>query len=279
MQASLVLDSDPVSDFIAHPPRKVEAPGHAAAALTTAREITRHRAMLNLLRSQIDRPEPRPDLTAIRIADTEEQCRLARELLERMYRRRGYSGSLEGKDDGAPRALVAADYARGTAIATLTLHPESQKGLYADRLYGAELDSLRTQGRQLCEMIRLAADPTIRKSRQLMGALFHIVFLHAYRLNCCTDLVIEVTPRHAAFYRRMLGFEIFGDVRWNPRVKTSGMLLRLDLDRAADRIRRSTELFGTRLARTLYPCVFPASQESIVFQRIVSREPLLALVA
>lgn len=234
--------------------------------------------MRNLLRSQIDRPDPRPDLTAIRSAETEEQRRLARELLERMYRRRGYSDSLGGEEDAAPRPLVAMDYARGNAIATLTLHPENDGGLNADRLYGSELDALRAQGRQLCEMIRLAADPTIRKSRRLMGALFHVAFLQAYRLNCCTDLLIEVTPRHAAFYRRMLGFEIFGDVRWNPRVKTCGMLLRLDLDKAADRIRRLGDLPGTRLARTLYPWVFPAPQESIVFQRIVSREPLLALV-
>lgn len=219
-----------------------------------------------------------PDITSIRIAETEEQRRMARALLHRMYRRRGYSAALTEDDESAPRALIASDYARGNPIATLTLHVDGQDGLHADRLYGNELDALRAQGRQLCETIRLAADPAIRKSRRLMAALFHVTFLQAYRANCCTDLVIEVTPRHAAFYRRMLQFEILGDIKWNPRVKTSGVLLRLDLDKAAERIRRCTGQMSTSLARSLYPWVLPASQESVVFQRIMSREPLLVLV-
>ena len=39
-------------------------------------------------------------------------------------------------------------------------------------------------------------------------------------------VVIEVNPRHVRYYERMLGFEVIGPERMNPRVEAPAVLLR-----------------------------------------------------
>lgn len=50
--------------------------------------------------------------------------------------------------------------------------------------------------------------------------------------------MIEVNPRHVEFYRRMLGFEMFGAERLCNRVNAPAVLLRLDLSYARQQIEK-----------------------------------------
>ena len=53
----------------------------------------------------------------------------------------------------------------------------------------------------------------------------------------CSDLIIEVNPRHTAFYGHSLGFRDRGDTRLCPRVNAPAKLMHLECDMAARLIR------------------------------------------
>jgi hypothetical protein len=99
--------------------------------------------------------------------------------------------------------------------------------------------------------------------------LFHIAYIYAHRLNRCTDLLVEVNPRHVLFYKRMLGFTDCGPERLDPRVGAPAVLLRLDLGFAEQQI---AEMGGhIELAtekRSLYPYFFSEREESGIEWRL-----------
>ena len=87
-----------------------------------------------------------------------------------------------------------------------------------------------------------------------------------------TDVVIEVTPKHALFYKRMLGFEPFGEERLNTRVNTVGVLLRLEIDYVDQQIARwggKTDSDVAKSERSLYPYFFSNEDEKGVVQRLL----------
>jgi hypothetical protein len=76
----------------------------------------------------------------------------------------------------------------------------------------------------------------------------------------CTDLFIEVNPRHVRFYEVMLGFQGVGAERVNASVGAPSRLLRLKVDTIRRNIR---EMAGhlVQNARSLYPYFFPPEEE------------------
>lgn len=134
--------------------------------------------------------------------------------------------------EGQVEGFVSAQQTQG--VATLTLVFDSPLGLPSDDLYASELDSLRSQGRRLCEIISLAnmkSAPSMEAN--LTKHLFKLAYHTSYSLERATNLVITVNPRHVLFYERYALFQRLGEER--PYGKVNGapaVLLRLDLDRA-----------------------------------------------
>ena len=96
----------------------------------------------------------------------------------------------------------------------------------------------------------------------VLAAIFHIAYIYAYRIRQCSDLVIEVNPRHVRFYEAMLGFVKYGDQRMDPRVSAPAVLLRLALAHAETEIARyggHAELADQ--VRGLYPLFFSPEEE------------------
>jgi len=203
----------------------------------------------------------------IRAADSAGQRSNAALLINKMYAWRGYGEGhiLEERPD--QMALVATDFREGTAIGTLTVALDGPRRLLADRMYPVEVQSLRDNGRQLCEIVKFAVDRTIRQ-KTLLTALFHVSFIYAYFLSKRTDLIIEVTPQHAVFYRHMLHFEQIGPEKVNPRVNTKGVLLRLDLDHASEQIRKFGGEGESSLEKSLYPYAFSEKEQQGVIERL-----------
>lgn len=99
--------------------------------------------------------------------------------------------------------------------------------------------------------------------------MFHIAYMYARRFARCTDLLIEVNPRHVRFYRAMLGFEVLGEERTCARVDAPAVLLRLDLGYCERQIAR----FGGRrelatAVRSLYPLAFSRREEDGICGRL-----------
>lgn len=210
--------------------------------------------------------EPQKNLFKVRLANTEERRSSASYLIQRRYAWRGYT--VDNQPKPAPNRITIAAHDQSGTAGTVTVGLDSSDALFVDGLYPEEANGLRKEGRKLAEFTKLAIDNNVH-SKPLLAALFHVAFIYARRIHRCTDLLIEVAPRHASFYRGMLGFETFGPLRYHHRVGTPALLLRLCLAYAEAEIGR---LGGNpNLAiktRSLYPFAFAASEQVLIERRL-----------
>jgi len=199
----------------------------------------------------------------IRVADQDGWRSRASSLIERRYAWRGYSTSpLEGHTSGQVTLCASVDDA---TVATITAALDSPSGLYVSRLYPDQVRQLQAEGRKLCEFTKLAVDESVR-SQAILGAIFHVACIYVINLHRCTDVLIEVNPRHVRFYERMLGFQRVAEERLDPVVNAPAVLLRLDLAHCAAEIARlGGQRSGRGRERSFYPYFFaPRDAESIV---------------
>src|SRR3990170_5364908 len=156
------------------------------------------------------------DSMTIRLADCDGQRNRANMLLNRMYSWRGYGADHELPSD--PNCVTFTATSQDDVIGTLTLTVDSAAGLAADRTFKDEIESFRkAPGAKLCELTKFAFD-TSSPARPRLAALFHIIFIYGSMHYDCTDLFIEVNPRHRRFYELMLGFKCVGTPKTNASV-------------------------------------------------------------
>ncbi|MFN3984441.1 MAG: N-acyl amino acid synthase FeeM domain-containing protein [Rhodocyclaceae bacterium] len=122
-------------------------------------------------------------------------------------------------------------------VGTLIIGLDGEDGLLADTLYGAQLNTVRQQGGRICELTRFAIDPSANSSA-LMSAIFSLGFLVGRLMHDMTDAVIEVHPRHAAYYGRRFGYRIAGPEHICPRVGAPAVLMHVSLLEAEAQIRQ-----------------------------------------
>lgn len=205
----------------------------------------------------------------VRLATTDDRRKSASLLIEKMYSWRGYETDALGQD---PNKITLVAYQDDKVVGTLTLGLDSPQGMVVDELYKREADILRAEGRNPCDITRLAVDQDI-KSKGVLAALFHLSFIYGHNIHQATDFLIEVNPRHVLFYERMLGFKPFGEERICPRVNAPAVLLRLDLNYADEQIKRYG---GTGAAvpgvKSIYPYFFSREDELGITQRLLRGE-------
>ena len=205
----------------------------------------------------------------IRLAHSKGNFNNASMLVQRMYLQKGYD--IPGMQKMPDRITLTASQ-NGDVAGTITLGIDAGNGLLADENYKQEVDRLRAEGRHVCELTKFAVDPT-RGSKRVLAALFNIAYIYGRVLQKQTDVVIEVTPKHAKFYKRLLGFEQMGPERLNSRVNTVGVLLRLEIDY----VDRQIELWGGKTdqaqgERSLYPYFFSKEDEEGITKRLLNVE-------
>jgi hypothetical protein len=201
------------------------------------------------------------DSYSIRVARSARQLRRASMLIERMYAWRGYQTETAASLELDPHRIVLEASGHGCLFGTLTLGIDSDNGLLADALYAPEIDVFRSAGHKVCELSRFAVDPQC-SSKQMLASLFQLAYLYARFDHEVAHAFIEVNPRHAAFYKRMLGFRQLGDVRTCPRVDAPAVLLHLDLDYMDEQIRRHCGCFESG-ERSLYPYFVPCETDGL----------------
>lgn len=225
---------------------------------------------------------------AIRVANHPAQRERAYRLAYRVYRERGFAQPGDERCvspyDMLPQTLtLLAENAQGEAVATVTLVFDSPFRLPCDEIYVAELQALRLQGKRMAEVTRLAIAPEHTGCRMLLVQLFNYIYIHARHVCGSTDFVIEVNPRHVAYYRRLLGFKVIGPERPCPRVSGApAVLLGLDLDIPEKAVHRVTEDSAGRDAenahdRTLYGHFLHGKSEAVVREYLSTQhKPMLA---
>jgi hypothetical protein len=208
----------------------------------------------------------------VRLATSADGREAASLLLRKMYAWRGYAFDVSDHHDANKITLYAET--GGVLVGTMSLcldrtAPGREPQLPADENFRDKLDELRVQGRRLAEPSQLAIDKGVTK--RVFAALIHISYIYARNIAGFTDYVIEVNPRHVAFYKRMLGFGDFGGERACPRVGAPAVLLRLPLDYMAVQIRKwggTMEQHGDE--RSFYPYFFPIWDEPGITARLLA---------
>jgi hypothetical protein len=220
--------------------------------------------------AQIDEVSRR--LFKIRSADSLGQRSSASILINRMYASRGYlTTPLSARQLPTRITLMASD--AEVTIGTITIGFDSPAGLNADDPFIEETTALRAAGRNLCEFTKLAIDSVVR-SKRVLASLFHVAYIYAHRMMAFDDLLIEVNPRHRRYYERMLGFEVKGPQRVNPRVNAPSVLLCLDFAHAHAQIAQyggKPELAES--TRSLYPYFFSVAEEASIVGRLLRTQP------
>jgi N-acyl amino acid synthase FeeM len=210
------------------------------------------------------RSQPQDSMT-IRLADCEGQRNRANMLLNRMYSWRGYGADHELPS--TPNCVTFTATSHDRVIGTLSLTVDSSGGLAADETFRDELETFRNApGAKLCELTKFAFD-TGSPARPRLAALFHIIFIYGSMHHDCTDLFIEVNPRHRRFYEVMLGFTSVGEPRTNRNVDAPAQLMWLNV--AA--IRRQIDKHAgddCDSGRSLYPHFFSAKEEQGIYGRL-----------
>ncbi len=202
---------------------------------------------------------------SIRLAETRHDRHRANSIVSKMYGWRGYS--VEERTYIQPDAVTLGAFNHGEMFGTITVRFESAQALSVESLYADEVAQLRAKGARLCEFGKLAIDRS-EHSLESIATMFHAAYIFARRIRGATDLLIEVNPRHAGFYKRMLGFEQLGPQRICERVNAPAVLLRLRLEHAE----RQIEIFGglgktAEGTRSLYPWFLGPKEEQAVIDR------------
>lgn len=208
------------------------------------------------------------DSYGIRLTDTTDGRNSASMLINRMYAWRGYASTHQITDDPNRITLTATD--KGTVVGTLTIGIDSPIGLMADQIFTEELDEHRSRGARLCEVTKLAFDPSVR-SKISLANLFHLAVIYARDIHGCTDAIIEVNPRHRRFYERMLGFQLQSELRVNPRVNAPAYLLHVSLQFVTEQIEKYGGTYSADnevTERSFYPYFFSPREERGILHRL-----------
>ncbi len=211
--------------------------------------------------------EPAERQFKIRAARTPGQRRSASMLINLRYAWRGYASKPLPQDPSPGRiTLVAAEH--DETIGTMTVGFDGADGLMVEELFPSEVHSLRAAGHRICEFTKLAIDGA-SQSKRVLATLFHVAYLHAYRVMGYDCLLIEVNPRHVNYYSRILGFTTLASSRMNPRVNAPAVLMCLDFAHTQEQIARfggQPQLSATE--RSLYPYSFSPEEEAGIVSRI-----------
>jgi hypothetical protein len=205
------------------------------------------------------------DSMTIRLADCDGHRNRANMLLSRMYAWRGYGAG--HKLPIAPNCVTFTATSQEDVIGTLTLTVDSPVGLAMDETFKEEIDAFRNApGAKLCELTKFAFD-TSSPARPRLAALFHLIFIYGSMHYDCTDLFIEVNPRHRRFYEIMLGFTRVGEPKMNANVNAPAQLMWLNVGN----IRRLIDKYAGNerdAGRSLYAHFFSAKEEQGIYGRL-----------
>jgi hypothetical protein len=190
----------------------------------------------------------------IRLASDSRLRNDANRLLNRMYSWRGYGHHHEIAASPSHSTFTASS--DDELIGTITLAVDSPDGLAADELFKDVIDDFRVRpDRSVCELTKFAFE-TNKPSKPMLASLFHLIFIYGQHAYGCTDVFIEVNPRHVRFYEHMLGFKRIGALKDNVSVAAPAQLMWLSVAHIREQIDKHAGRGDGALTRSLYAYFF-----------------------
>lgn len=213
---------------------------------------------------------PGPRRFKIKTAEAEGLRSMVDGLLKSRYGWRGYRQVSLPTDQSVNRFTLAAIEGEAT-IGTITVGFDGDMGIAAESTFADEVAVMRAGGRRICEFTKLAIDPTVG-SKRVLAALFHVAYIVAHRIRRFDTLVIEVNPRHAGYYQRMLGMRVVAEPRLNTSVNAPSVLLCTDFSYIMAQIGEFGGDPNRGDSRSLYPFAFKLSEEAAIMDRLLKRQ-------
>lgn len=204
----------------------------------------------------------------VSIARTADEKAQVAAMLNERYAWRGYGANHKIADDQHHSTFVVR--LDENVVGTITLGVDSSKGLAVDGLFKDELKPFRNApGAQVCELSKFAFDIDDKASSNMhLACLFHAVFLFGIHYHNCTDLFIEVNPRHRRFYHSMLGFKSIGELRINSTVNAPSQLMWLNISDVAEKIAYHRGCADEAQSRSLYSQFLSEADEASIKTRL-----------
>lgn len=186
-----------------------------------------------------------------------------------MYAWRGYAGTHEVEEHPHRVSLFATE--QGETVGTVTLGFDSAEGLQADANFKDVIDRYRMQGGRVCEITKLAMAPKANSNKTL-ASLCHVMFIYGHTKYRCTDVFIEVNPRHRRYYETMLGFQCLGELRMSQRVNAPAHLMWTSMEHVARQIATLGGLGDLQAggARSLYPHFLSPTEAEALAARLLA---------
>jgi hypothetical protein len=205
----------------------------------------------------------------ISLAESSRKIEAACDLINDRYNWRGY-GSSHCLPRGNNTITFTAEI-DNEVVGTITLGVDSNIGMSIDKTFSDDVNDIRSRSNaKVCELKKFAFDPRVQ-SKEVMAALFHVVFIYGQRTYGCTDLVIEVNPRHVRFYESMLGFRKIGGLRTNEAVDAPAQLMWLPVSD----IRKQIDCMAgseSNSSRSLYPYFLLPVHENRLYSQLTSKK-------
>jgi hypothetical protein len=206
------------------------------------------------------------DIFKIRVASTADRLDKANDLIRKKYAWRGYK--VDGLEIQPNYVTLIAYATHDSIVGTMTLGIDSDSGLSVDKTFKPEIDGLRSEGRKIAEITKLASE-TEFNSEQARAVLIHLIYIYARNIHGCTDFLIEINPRHVDYYRKRLGFQALGDQKFCERVDAPAQLMHIDLSYMSSQIELFGGLGGTNGGKSLYPYFLSTNDEIGITKRLL----------
>jgi hypothetical protein len=199
----------------------------------------------------------------IRLAQSEVSRSAASMLVMKRYAWRGYQANEITKE---PNRITLVTHLGDQVVGSLNIGYDSPEGISADERYKPEIDALRAQGLTVGEITKLAIDEHVG-SKQVLAGMINIAYLYGI-IHGVTDALIEVTPRHKAFYKRMLHFEQIGGERFYASSNTNVVLMHIKMAYIGERIQAMGGKGPESGDRSIYPYFFRPEDQVGIMERL-----------
>jgi tetratricopeptide (TPR) repeat protein len=128
------------------------------------------------------------------------------------------------------RTFIAKD--GENVLATTTLVFDSPIGLPSEEIYKDRLETLRNQGKKICEISKLSTQRVLgAKALAILPLLFRSCWLYAKEINPHNHFCIMVEPQNEGFYKKYYYFENHSEIRLDHKAnEASSILLEMPID-------------------------------------------------
>lgn len=238
----------------------------------------------DVLQSTIHQKNISPEFT-IKIANTLEERESVFHLGYQVYLEKGYIKEnpnqwLVQSYDVLNQTTILIVQDKNKKIAgSLTLVFDENGKLPVEKIYGEETRAIRLAGSKIMETSRLVISQQYRNEKIVLQLLLNYMLIYTYHVKNYTSMLIQVNPRHKAYYKSLLKYDEIGIEKSCPSVQNApAVLLHLPLNRYQEEINRYHNMSEqTRKERSLYPYFLKPAQEKLVAQYLKNQfKPMTA---